>query len=297
MLAVAAPTTGHAGFDLLVTALGVHLFVDPDAVDALVVYWMSTTTGGVRDATPTTAYGALLRRLALGTRQCELSLFLLPLQPTPTRPMAFEGVLGLFAPADESAGVVEPDAGLSLTLSALAATRPWVAHLLGQLVHPIGGRLAAEGGQHAFRLRNASGLAHDLWLRDFAGDERLSAYIDRPLLVATAAWRIVQLFVSRTGSWAIIARLCHGPQQRPGLAHLFGHLGAELQALAVARDRTEEAVWYRRLGDAFAEHAYQAEELLRVLRDIRDTLAGAARARRVAIQASAHTATGGGIDG
>jgi len=280
------PTTGHVGLDHLTTALALHLFVDPSAADALATYWVATSVGGPRNVAPTVSFGIVLRRLARGTAKCELSLFLVPQQRSSSAPLEFEVIVSLFpmSPTRVRGGTEEPDAGLSLTARAMAEDPALTPALLvltdlieasARVSPPV-----MDDGARPFRIRDASGVQHDLWLRGFDGDDRLTAYVDRPLLLAAATRRMVEAIAALTRRPKRAAAL----SADRGIALMLTRLAGVHHELAADPGAAADVVKVcSELGAALQTHAYRTADALEAVKRVHAERAALARAKRDSI--------------
>lgn len=76
-----APSTGHPTLDILTTALGLHLMLDPAVVDLICWSWLENAVP--TSVTPPTFPQhliALVHRLLHDTHQCDLGIFAIPCQ-------------------------------------------------------------------------------------------------------------------------------------------------------------------------------------------------------------------------
>src|SRR5687768_18571021 len=77
-----APTTGDWVLDVLTTALGLHVFIDPAAVVELTGYWVAVHVHQPYRPAAHKSFGDLLRLIATETAGCDLSLWAVPHQPS-----------------------------------------------------------------------------------------------------------------------------------------------------------------------------------------------------------------------
>ena len=172
-----APTTGYPILDLLTTALGMHLFVDPAVVDALCVHWIANAVPTQQVApTATQELTSLINRIVRDTHVQDVGLVIVPTQ----RNERMEFIYHIRFFADRS--------DLGIVGSVLEnAKDPVFASVVNVL-----GRLNTMKKPPAFNLRGRDGVGGEIKLADFLGNARLRHYVDPVYILRVILWRFVE---------------------------------------------------------------------------------------------------------